>query len=599
MSIEDLYIKEKFDKALKAHKSGDLSIAKEFYKEVLESAHSHVQAHCNLSVIYKLEQSYTKALQHLQDAIDIDSRYIPALINLKNLYRNMKLYDKALVEGEKILELIPRDANAYNNQAITYETMGDTQNAFIYYQKAIKVDPKFIKSYNNIGVLLYKQGRYKDAISIFEQALKQNPNDIQTLCNLGAACNKAKSYERAQAVLQHAILIDKESAGAYVNLGNVYNKVGKYHDAFTCHSKALEFDDESATNHANIAITYKHLEHYEKAISEFQKAIEIDPDFANAHFDLATTYLVTGNYEDGFSEYEWRFKKEEMRTLLNDHSYIFEKPKFELSSETKDKTLLLFSEQGFGDMIHFIRFAEPLKERFPTLKLKVQCRKELKTLFEKLYFIDEVLSRDEDVGEFDYHYAIMSLPYLLGMYGEDIQNVSYINVKENMGIDTDIHKLNIGLVWGGSATGESYPKKIFSPRDMQPLIESKDIRLYSLQVGDDAKMLKELEISNDEIVDLSPKLTDFYQTACAIKELDLVITSDTSVAHLAGAMGKEVWVLLLKKADWRWGLESEDTLWYPSMRLFRQEVDGEWESVFENIFRELEKQHLVTLAKEK
>jgi len=514
-------------------------------------------------------------------------------------YRKKRDFKKALSLGLKLIELLPKNPNPYNDQAITYEMMGDTEKALEYYHKAITVDPKFIKAYNNIGIILYKQRRYSDAVSIFELSLKQNPNSTQTLCNLGAACNKNRSYKRAEEVLQKAISLDKDNAGAYVNLGNVYNKIDKHQDAFACHSKALLLDGKSASNHANIAITYKHLEYYDEAIKEFKKAIEIDPNFANAHFDLATTYLVTSNYEDGFKEYEWRFKKDEMKTLLRDHSYIFEKPKFELSHETKDKTLLLYSEQGFGDMLQFIRFAEPLKERFPTLKLKVQCRAELKSLFERLYFIDEVVSRDEEVGEFDYHYAIMSLAYLLDINYENVPNNPYIYAKDSFGLKLDTQMLNIGFVWGASITGEGYEKKIFSPKEIEPLMKNEDIKIYSLQVGEDVIKLKELDISDEDIVDLSSKLTDFSKTAVAIKELDFVITSDTSVAHLAGAMGKEAWVLLPKKADWRWGLERDKTIWYPSMRLFRQEVDGEWKSVFEKLFLELEKQYNITLSKER
>jgi len=514
-------------------------------------------------------------------------------------YRKKRDFKKALSIGLKLIELLPKNPNPYNDQAITYEMMGDSKKALEYYHKAITVDPKFLKAYNNIGVILYKQRRYKDAVSIFELSLRQNPNNTQTLCNLGAVYNKIKLYNKAQEVLQKAISIDKNVTGAYVNLGNVYNKIGKHHDAFACHSKALQFDDKSASNHANIAITYKHLEHYDEAIKEFKKAIQIDPNFANAHFDLATTYLAIGNYKDGFSEYEWRFKKDEMRTLLKDHSYIFEKPKFELSCDTKDKTLLLYSEQGFGDMLQFIRFAEPLKERFPTLKLKVQCRAELKSLFERLYFIDEVVSRDEEVGEFDYHYAIMSLAYLLDINYENVPNKPYIYVKDSLGLELDTQMLNIGFVWGASITGEGYEKKVFSPKEIESLMKNEDIKIYSLQVGEDVKKLKELDISDEDIVDLSSKLTDFSKTAAVIKELDLVITSDTSVAHLAGAMGKETWVVLPKKADWRWELESDKTIWYPSMRLFRQEVDGEWDTIFEKLFLELEKQYNITLSKER
>jgi len=566
MSVQEPTLETRFSEALALHRKGDLKGAKALYHEILT---------------------------HFSD-------HLPVLHNLMHIFRQEKVYENALAIGEKIISKTPNDPQIYNTMGTVYETTGNIEKAYEYYQKAVKVDPKFIKAYNNIGVLFYKKRRYEDAAAVLELALKHAPEDTQTLCNLGAVYNQSKAYEKARDVLQKAIAVDGNTVGAYVNLGNVYNKLGKHMDALACHIRALEFDSKSAANYANLAISYKHLERYEDAIEAFQKAIAIDPDFANAHFDLATTYLLLGEYVEGFKEYEWRFKKEEMLPLLHKHKYIFEKPKFAFDLPTEGKTLLLYSEQGFGDIIQFIRFAEPLKAIFPQLNLKVQCREPLKPLLQTLPFIDEVVSRDEEAGAFDYQYAIMSLPFLFGISKEEIVPDAYIPEQEST-ISLDLHpvKYNIGLVWGGSVTGESYPDKIFSPEQFKPLFDHIDIDLFSLQVGEDAKSLKECGIDEEQIVDLSPQLTDFQKTASVIRQLDLVITSDTSVAHLAGAMGKDVWILLMKKADWRWGLESEDTPWYKNARLFRQTKQGVWDDVFDRVFKALEEKYYIDILPEK
>ena len=562
MSVDTSHIDKAFHEALQTHQKGDVTSAEKLYREILEQ----------------------------------EPNYLPALYNLLQVQKAQKAFDAALKTAGKLEKLQPKNPEVWNQKGILYELKGMVHEAFSAYQQAIRIDPAFVKAYNNLGVLLYRLHRYKDAIAVFEEALKHVPEDTQTLCNLGAAYNRIKAYEKAEHTLQKAIAIDGNVPGAYVNLGNVYNKLGKHLDALACHVRALEFDSNSAANHANLAITYKHLERYDEAIAEFQKAIEIDPEFANAHFDLATTWLLLGEYEKGFREYEWRFKKEEMRPLLHRYAEILKKPKFTLFSETKEKTLLLWSEQGYGDMIQFIRFAKPLKEIYPDLTLKVQCRDALKPLFETLPYIDEVVSRNEDPGSFDYQYAIMSLPYLLEIEKEHIPNKPYIPVQEET-VSLDLHplKYNIGLVWGGSVTGESYPEKIFSPADFSALMEHIDIDLFSLQVGEDAAALEKLGLTEEQIVDLSPQLTDFQKTAAAIQQLDLVITSDTSVAHLAGAMGKEVWILLMKKADWRWGLESSDTVWYPNARLFRQKKQGEWQPVFDEVIAALEAKYYIDI----
>ncbi len=593
--------KEKFQEALEKHKQNDLLSAKKLYEEILNKDSYHVESLCNLAAILKQEKNYSTALSYLQQALKIDPKHLNALNTLANLYTEIKSFNQALKIHQKIVSLNPKNPNCYNNLAITYEKMQNYQKAFESYKQAIRCDENFIKAYNNIGVLLYKQKRYIDAVKIFELALEKSPKNIQTLCNLGAAYNKSKQYLKAEEVLQMAIALDRNnSSGAYVNLGNVYNKLNKHTLALACHKKALELNPKSATNHANLALSYKYLQRYRYAISSFKKAIEIDPEFVNAHFDLATTYLLLGNYEDGFSEYEWRFKKDEMRSFLLEHDYIFKKPKFIDGYETEDKTLLLYSEQGFGDIIQFIRFIEPFRQKYPKLKIMVQCRKELKPLLKDLDYIDEVFSKDEQLPNFDYQLSILSLAHFLNITLNTLpKKISYIRIKhDNFKLDLDAKKPNIGIVWGASNTGESYDNKVFSLKYFMPLIKSDKLKIFSLQVGDDSKEIKELNLTDDELINLEYRLSDFKKTALAIEQLDLIITSDTSVAHLAGALGKPTWVILQKQADWRWGRRVDKTPWYPTARLFRQNKQGNWSEVFEEVIKALEIKYSITLPKD-
>jgi ADP-heptose:LPS heptosyltransferase len=270
--------------------------------------------------------------------------------------------------------------------------------------------------------------------------------------------------------------------------------------------------------------------------------------------------------------------------MLQDLAPILQKPRFKRLYETEDKTLLLYTEQGFGDILQFARFAKLLKTEFPLLKLKIVVREELKSLFETLAYFDGVYARGEELGQFDYQLALMSLPHLLDMKKEILPTDSYIDMpKGDIDFTVDMKKLNIGVVWGASNTGESYADKVFSLKHFQPLMEDEALQLYSLQVAGDVKEIEELGYSKEEIINLEPLLSDFKQTALALDKLDLVITSDTSVAHLAGALGKEAWVVLQKNADWRWELEGEVSSWYPSLKLIRQENQGDWESAFKKL----------------
>ncbi len=592
-------IEELFQDAVILQKSGDEAGAFELYEELLNIDKNHISTLCNLSIIYKDAKNYSKALSLLNRALAVEPKNILALKNFAKLYNSIDADDKAIEVLNFAISIEPKDASLHNELAIVYERAGKLEKAFESYKYAIKLNPKFVKAYNNIGVILYKQNKFQKAIEVFEIAKKIDSSYIGTYINLGASLNRAKRYHEAKIVLEKAIELDADYSGLYVNLGNVLNKLNEHNKALDCHQKALQMEPENSSSYANIAITYKNLTRFKKSKDAFLKAIELNPSSVNAHFDLSTLLLLRGEFEDGFKEYEWRFKKSEMFTFMSEHKDILQKTRFKKVLNSDGKTLLLFGEQGFGDNIQFIRYAKLLKEDYPSMKLVLQCRAELKSLFKELSYVDEVVSRDEELPHFDYQISLMSLPHFYKTTKESIPKLTpYIEpTKDELFLDVDKKMINIGLVWGGSNTNENHTNRVLELEKFMPILNHKKINIYSLQVGEDANEIKKLGLKDEQIIDLSDKLTDFKKSASVIKQLDLVISSDTSVAHLAGALDANIWILLQKIPDWRWMMDRKSSLWYSSSKLFRQSKKGEWDDVYDEVFKALEKKFKIDIKR--
>jgi len=493
------------------------------------------------------------------------------------------------------IKINPLNFNAYNNLGILYEKLNDTHNAIQSYKEAVRINPQFSKAINNIGVVLYKQKKYDQSSDIFKIALDVTPDYNEVYSNMGAALNKAIRYEESIQSLEKAIETMPDHSGAYTNLGNVYNKLHKYKKAAFYHEKSIELDPLGYNAYSNVGTSYKNLGFMRKAIQSYKKAIELKADFENAHFDLATVYLSLGDFENGLLEYEWRFKKEEMRSHIFKNKHIFSKPMMKKGEDISKKTIFVHSEQGFGDSIMYARFLPQLKALGCTLI--VECRNELKTLFETMPCIDQVIGRDEkQILSFDRHLPIMSLAYILDVKNfEDFPLAPYFEVEKDPSFELSEKKIKIGLCWSASATGESYEGKVFELKNFEPLIKNKKIQFYSLQVGYGSEQIK--ENGYDNIIDKTEMLSDFKKTAAFMQELDLVISSDTSVAHLAGAIGVKTYLPLQKFPDWRWLNKGEDSYMYPSMKLFRQKQNGNWKTVFQSLFAKMDKEYKLKLKK--
>ena len=429
--------------------------------------------------------------------------------------------------------------------------------------------------------------QYKDAEMFFKKAIELNKEYAEAYANLGALYAKFKEYNKAITLYKECIRLKPSYAGAYTNLGNSLNKTKRHEEAVYFHKMAISLDSKSANHFSNCASAYKNLGRFREAKVFYKKALSIDAKHINAHFDLATVLLQTGEYEWGWHEYEHRFYKDEMKNHIIKYKQIFEAPRYG-GEKLKGERVLVHTEQGYGDTLMMARYLKELKKRGAIVILYL--RDGLSELLSSLVEVDVVCERHEDIPAFDLQLPFMSLAYVLDKkLTYQTSNYPYLHIEEKFELPQTAKKIKIGIVWGASKTGESYEDKVFSLRHFTKMAKSEDIQLYSLQLGEDREDISKYNLK-DDIIDLSESIDNFHTTSKMINSLDLVLTSDTSVAHLAGAMGKNVWVLLQKVPDWRWGVGECMSAWYPSARLFHQYSLGDFNSLFRQVYKALQEE---------
>jgi predicted TPR repeat methyltransferase len=437
--------------------------------------------------------------------------------------------------------------------------------------------PDNAKTYYNLGIVFYEKKQFDDAITDFQKALRLNPEFAAAYSGLGNCFKEKGLLDEAVYFYQKALQAAPNRAETYYNLGIVLKEKGLFNEAISAYQKAIQLNPDSVDAYNNSGIALQDNRQIEEAIASYQKALTIDPDDAVTHWNLSQVLLLSGNFKDGWKEYEWRLRvKDFCRT-------DFRRPLWD-GSDISGRTILLEAEQGFGDTIQFVRYASLVAQS--GAKVIVGCPKELTSLLQNVDGVQQAISHGERLPQFDLYCPIPSLPFIFGTTSESIPaKIPYINAApllvsrwRNKLKDDD--SVKIGLVWAGRE------QRTFSLDLFSPLSLMKDVTFYSLQKGEAAK---QAENANTRIVDYTGEISDFSDTAAFITNLDLIITVDTAVAHLSGALGKQVWTLLPAVPDWRWMLDREDSPWYPTMRLFRQSLTGDWEMVVHLVAEELGK----------
>jgi tetratricopeptide (TPR) repeat protein len=442
-----------------------------------------------------------------------------------------------------------------------------------------------------LGLMYYQGGDLQNAKSIFEETLKAQPNNFDALYYLAIVNYQMEDYDETILNIKKALNRNPVNAEANNLFGNVLMVKGEVKEAIISYQKAIEINPYFADAYNNLGMTYMYSTQLDEAIKYFQKAIEINPNFAEAHVNMSFILLLSGKLEQGWKEYEWRWGLEDS---FNDLSYSYI-PVWD-GFDVRERTVLIHAEQGFGDSIQFIRYIPMVATRGANIIL--DCPKELMSLFKNIEDVTQLILKtdydDIDI-DVDVRCPILSLPYIFGTTLDTIpSNVPYLRAdlnlirkwREKISKDNS-NATKIGLIWAGS-TSKKKLRRSYSLSLFSPLLEIENVTFYSLQKGEASKQAKDIPYSM-RLIDYTEDINDFSDTAAIIESLDLVISIDTAVAHLTGALGKPVWTLLPFSPDWRWMLNRDDSPWYPTMRLFRQPSQGDWETVIEKVKDELQK----------
>ncbi|WP_263833872.1 tetratricopeptide repeat protein [Sulfurospirillum oryzae] len=523
----------------------------------------------NLGVAYKRQGSFENAIAIFQKGIETDASYPAFYSNLSVVYRLQKRYQEALDILIKTVSLHQQ----FHDYRTLVEFLGflkKPQEALSMAYEAQKRFPKEYEAHLVLGNLFASFKAYHQAIEPYLNAISLAPEKTQAYNNLGVAYKELGQNKESLEAYQKVLALNPKDSAVYNNLGNLLRNMGDLKGALEHLKYSIALNPDYADAYSNVGAVYKEAKEYQAAIPYYQKALALKPEHTNANFDMALIELTFGNYESGWKRYEHRLKMSELIAKI--HPY---KTPMWRGESLLGKTLLLQNEQGYGDNIMFIRYVSFFVAM--GAKVIVRTRPELVSLFAFVEGIDAVYSEEEAIPLHDYYLPLLSAPFYFKTTLETIPKAfPYLHVKhQTVTLSLDKQRLNIGLVWSSSRTNKDFNNKYIGLFQYKSLFEIPNTAWYSLQVGEDALEI-EKEGLEDKIVDLSPHLIDFAATAQMIQKLDLVITMDTAVAHLCGALHKEAWVLVPKPADWRWMQEGDRTPWYESLILFRQVNKGDW-----------------------
>lgn len=565
---------------------GSLDTATTFLKKTITLKPDDAMAYNNLAIALQDQRKLDEAKESYCKAISLVPDYAEAHYNLANVFKEQGRLDEAIKSYRQAITLIPDYAEALSNLGNVLQEQGKLDEAIASFRQSTEVKPDYIEAYCNLGNALKEQDKLDEAVTIYNRAIAINPQYADIHYNLGNALSEQNRPDEAIVSYSRAIELKPDYAEAYCNLGNVYQEQDKLDEAVEKYRQAIEFKPDYVIAHNNLGTILQGLGKFDEAITSYDKAIEIKQDYAEAHMNRSLIHLLIEKFQQGWSEYEWRLRTK--THSLRD----FNQPKWD-GSPLDGKSILVHSEQGLGDNIQFVRYLPMVKAKGGHVIF--ECRKDLFHLLKNCSGFDEIIEQTPHSipsVQFDLQVPLLSLPGIFDTKLDTIpSDTPYIPVDSNFVTQwssrldhNDTYK--VGIVWAGSPTNKLGRNRSCSLSDFAPLAEIPDITFYSLQKGPAA-----LEANNPpkgmKIINLGNELNDFTDTAAAIENLDLVISVDTAIVHLAGAIGKPIWALLHLVPTWRWLLQGDDTPWYPGMRLFRKTQLNDWTGVFKQVKKAL------------
>jgi tetratricopeptide (TPR) repeat protein len=537
--------------AAQHYRAGNHAEAERIYRKILEVDPTQADAWHICGIIAHLRGDHAEARKRIEQAIAVRGTVAAFHFNLGVILKSLQLPREAVASFQRALQLQPNYAEAYYNLGVVLSDLQQLPEAVHCYQQAIQLNPNFSEAYFNLGTLLSESQRFEEALKLYQRAIQANPHDAESFNNLGSA----------------------------------YKELGQLEEAYNAFDKAVELNPHYSIAKFNLGVIHMVRGEYDHALQSFQRLIAVEPNAPDWHLYAGMVLLMQGRLAEGWSEYEWRLQNKIYGTNIQQ----YQKPCWQ-GEPLGGKTILLHAEQGLGDSIQFIRYAALLKQAGAHMLFHVS--RALQPLLSRYAAIDRIVPEGEPLPAYDYFIPLLSVPQRLHTTLETIpHSVPYLSAAPNL-IEAWRERLQtytgfrVGINWRGGQGIPAWQLRDLPLELFAPLSQLPNVHLISLQKGDTPRD-EAAARRNIPLIDFGDEVDQehgaFMDTAAIMKNLDLVITSDTSTAHLAGALGVPVWVALPFSADWRWLLNREDSPWYPTMRLLRQTQRGEWVDVFERI----------------
>ena len=619
--LKKKHIPQTLQEAMALHDAGQIAEAEILYQRILGADGKDINALLNLSTLYSQSGQLEQALPLLKRLLPLVPSNAYTRFAYANVLMKLKRYEEALASFDKAIAFEPKNPNYHFNRALTLDALNRLEEALSSYNRAIELQPNYTEALINHANNLYRLERFAEALTLCDSIIRDQPDLALAYNTRGNVHGALGKPQEALADYNKAIALQPDLAIAHNNRGNILgqtndataalssydeaitlnplytdalnnratalNKLGRHEEALaTCH-QILSLNPELAQAYDTRGNAYVGLHRFIEGLADYDKALALQPTLTTTPWNKALTALLIGNLEEGYALYESRWKTEFQR----DDVRSFAQPLWLGQIPLAGKTLYIYPEQGFGDYIQFSRYL-PLLTAMGA-NLLVEAPTALLPLLKPSFPDPSIrfLEPGDALPEFDLQCPVMSLPHAFQTTLNTIPNPGpYLQAppsrqtkwQERLGTKT---RKRIGLVWSGSTAHIKDAKRSLPLAALAPLF-ALPFEFHSLQ--------KEIRPSDEaalgKLITHQQALEDFADTAALVAAMDLVISVDTSVAHLAGALGTPLWVMLPHTPDYRWLLDREDSPWYPSARLFRQPAPDDWSSVVARLVDRLEKE---------
>jgi tetratricopeptide (TPR) repeat protein len=607
--------------ALEQYRAGDYRLAEHLFRNVLQLEPENATAWFMLAHLCRQRGRNDDAADYYATVLGLKPDWVEALNNRGNALTELGRFDEAIASYGQALKHRPDYFEAHNGLGVALLKQGNFSEAAKSYQEAICLQPSYAAAHLNLGTALKEMGKLNEAIDSCRRAISLQPAIAMAHNNLGTALAGLGKHLEAIAAYEHALRLDPAHTDALINLGISWAALGKLDVATDFYKRAVQQRPDHDKAHYNLGVAYAESDDLQAAVASYRRAIDLNPtyaeawdnlgcvlvalgqpaealnchdralhvrpDYYKAYMSRGVARLRLGDYAGGWPDYECRYKLKEFVMPS------FPQPRW--NGERLDgKTVLLAAEQGLGDTLQFIRYAAPVRNR--CAKVIVACQKALIPLLSNTPVIDQLFPPEVALPHFDAWASLVSLPGIMGTTLQTIPaDVPYLFPKEDL-VDHWRRELQatpgfkVGICWQGNPDYKADRERSIPLAEFAPLAGVPGIQLVSLQKGHGVEQLTHLP-SDFPISDLASRLDvssgPFIDTAAVMKSLDLIITADTAIAHLAGSLGAPVWIALPYVAHWCWLWDRDDSPWYPSARLFRQPERGNWKPVFTRIAESL------------